>query len=276
LYRNCDLFWINSLHEGFCVPAVEAMAFGLPILSSTYGALPETCGDAAEYGHSVSDFAAKVVKLLSDDHARCALGSKGRERYEQRFGGAGLRNHFLAMFDELLGSLAKPVPAASLPRDGYWFHLPDAEWLIDTAISVSGPLPVNALDGRERRADFVDWILRDAWRSSSEIAEYLTGRAFMEYASDIEVPVGGRYLSARQRLIWKFHRFASCRFDLQNGQAVADYMQWFNREATGLYGLMPGELEVERATTSDFPVINVKPRLAGPVDLLPNESRAFQ
>lgn len=37
LYRNADIYLTTSLHEGFCVPAVEAMAFGVPIVSSHWG-----------------------------------------------------------------------------------------------------------------------------------------------------------------------------------------------------------------------------------------------
>ncbi len=47
LYRTADVFVYPSLHEGFGLPPVEAMACGCPVISSTCGALGEIVGDAA-------------------------------------------------------------------------------------------------------------------------------------------------------------------------------------------------------------------------------------
>lgn len=43
-YRVADLFVCMSEHEGFCVPLVEAMNFGLPIVAYNSSAVPETLG----------------------------------------------------------------------------------------------------------------------------------------------------------------------------------------------------------------------------------------
>ncbi len=45
-YRSADVLVMPSRHEGFCVPVVEAMASGLPVVASRSAALPETVGDA--------------------------------------------------------------------------------------------------------------------------------------------------------------------------------------------------------------------------------------
>ncbi len=45
LYRASDYFVCLSEHEGFCVPLVEAMFFGLPIIANRSTAIPETLGD---------------------------------------------------------------------------------------------------------------------------------------------------------------------------------------------------------------------------------------
>ena len=45
-YRWADVYVSLSEHEGFCVPLVEAMATGVPVLAYAAGAVPETLGGA--------------------------------------------------------------------------------------------------------------------------------------------------------------------------------------------------------------------------------------
>ncbi len=44
--RAADVFVTLTGHEGFCLPVVEAMRFGTPVLARAVGALPETVGNA--------------------------------------------------------------------------------------------------------------------------------------------------------------------------------------------------------------------------------------
>lgn len=43
-YESADLYLCTSAHEGFCVPLLEAMYCGIPIVASNAGAIPETLG----------------------------------------------------------------------------------------------------------------------------------------------------------------------------------------------------------------------------------------
>jgi glycosyltransferase involved in cell wall biosynthesis len=45
-YRSADVFVMPSRHEGFCIPVIEALACGLPVVAARAGALPETVADA--------------------------------------------------------------------------------------------------------------------------------------------------------------------------------------------------------------------------------------
>ena len=51
-YRCASMFWCFSEHEGFCVPLIEACAFGLPVVARTEGAVAETLADAGLLLHT--------------------------------------------------------------------------------------------------------------------------------------------------------------------------------------------------------------------------------
>ena len=66
-YAEADVLVVTSEHEGFCVPVVEAMATGLPVVAFDQGAVPEVLGGA---GSLVSDkdpyaLAASIGALLA-------------------------------------------------------------------------------------------------------------------------------------------------------------------------------------------------------------------
>ena len=73
---------IPSLEEGFGLPALEAMAVGLPVIASRRGALPEVVGDAGILVDPFDDvaFAAAIDALLADPQRRAAHADLGVER----------------------------------------------------------------------------------------------------------------------------------------------------------------------------------------------------
>ena len=90
LYAEADAAVVPSLYEGFSLPAVEAMACGLPLVATTAGALPEVVGPDREAALLVppgdADALARgIVTLLADAPLRRRLGDRGRARVLERF-----------------------------------------------------------------------------------------------------------------------------------------------------------------------------------------------
>jgi len=85
LYGEAEIACVPSLYEGFSLPAVEAMACGVPVVATTGGAVPEVVGTDGETGLLVppgdpSALAAGIVRALDDPALRARLGAAGRER----------------------------------------------------------------------------------------------------------------------------------------------------------------------------------------------------
>jgi glycosyltransferase involved in cell wall biosynthesis len=82
LYRGARMLLFASLCEGFGFPALEAMAYGTPVLASTAPALVEVTGDAALHARADDhlDLVAHMRRLDSDDALRARLVAAGRRR----------------------------------------------------------------------------------------------------------------------------------------------------------------------------------------------------
>lgn len=90
LYGEAEVAAVPSLYEGFSLPAIEAMACGVPIVATTGGALPEVVGRDGETGLLVppgdpSALAVALLRALGDPALRSRLGSAGRTRVLEHF-----------------------------------------------------------------------------------------------------------------------------------------------------------------------------------------------
>ncbi|MDP2807617.1 MAG: glycosyltransferase family 1 protein, partial [bacterium] len=89
LYTGAKTFVFPSLAEGFGMPPLEAMSYGIPVAASNASCLPEILGDAPCYfdPYSVDDMAAKLVISCTKDAWRAQAIQKGHRvaaRYDWR------------------------------------------------------------------------------------------------------------------------------------------------------------------------------------------------
>lgn len=80
LYRSAALFVFPSKHEGFGLPALEAMACGAIVIGADNTSIPEVigCEEALFDAHSPSSIAAKIREVLENPALRARLQSHGR------------------------------------------------------------------------------------------------------------------------------------------------------------------------------------------------------
>jgi glycosyltransferase involved in cell wall biosynthesis len=84
-YRGALGFLFPSLYEGFGLPPLEALACGVPVLTSNVCAIPEVMGDAAILVNpvDVEEIAEGIRRLVQDSTLRLQLCERGLQRASQ-------------------------------------------------------------------------------------------------------------------------------------------------------------------------------------------------
>ena len=132
LYRCADAFVCLSEHEGFGMPLIEAMAFGVPVLARSSGNIPYTLGSGGilltdRNPQAVAD---AIVLLANEPGLRRQLLHRQKESLA-RFEAAKLQQH---LFDYLcrLG-VQLPAPLSALATT----TIADAAWRVEGPIQGS-------------------------------------------------------------------------------------------------------------------------------------------
>lgn len=120
LYRNGEVGIVvlpsvdlsNGLHEGIPVCLIEAMAHGVPVVSTTTGGIPELLRDGAGVLVSPKDSAAladAIERLLGDENLRNQISEAGHRRVEQEYG-------VESVVSALLGHISKSISSYTRQR----------------------------------------------------------------------------------------------------------------------------------------------------------------
>jgi len=105
LYRYAKVFVFPSLYEGFGLPPLEAMAYGIPVIVSNIPVLKEICGNAAYFvdPYSSESIAQGIYKVLYDDNLKESLIEKGKKRIND-FNSDKLINQYIKVYEETLNA----------------------------------------------------------------------------------------------------------------------------------------------------------------------------
>jgi glycosyltransferase involved in cell wall biosynthesis len=113
-YRKAGIVLVPSLWpENFGYAVVEAMGYGLPVLASNVGGIPEIVDNGITgqlYDPDASEQLISALRALAGDATlRQRLGRAARERVERKFTWASTGPRYLALYEELARVPARSV-----------------------------------------------------------------------------------------------------------------------------------------------------------------------
>jgi glycosyltransferase involved in cell wall biosynthesis len=118
LLQTLDVFVLPSHQEGLCIAALEAMACGLPVVSTRCGGpeefvIPGVSGELVE--SRPESVAAAVKRLIKDESERAALSSSARRLVEERYSAKRARSIFTQEFRRAFP--AAPWASSAAPEE---------------------------------------------------------------------------------------------------------------------------------------------------------------
>ncbi len=131
LYRSCDALVMPYRAEGFCMPIAEAMATGLPVIATGFGACLDFCDDETTYLVPAEEFGAvigylpppaieytmaepdvvalaRILKYVHDNPAEAReKGARGRRRILEGYTWKHVADQYVARLQELAGRVPR-------------------------------------------------------------------------------------------------------------------------------------------------------------------------
>jgi glycosyltransferase EpsD len=112
-YAALDAFVFPSEFEGLGTALQAAMAYGLPVISTTRGALGEVVEDgrtAIVADPDAKSFAEAMVGLLADPELQKRFGEAGRIEVTERFSADRMVENTLALYEQVIGTVSYKIP----------------------------------------------------------------------------------------------------------------------------------------------------------------------
>lgn len=102
IYSLCTLFLYPSLRESFGIPLLEAMACGVPVITSNTSSMPEIAGDAALIvdPFKPEEITEAMIKLTTGETVRNDLVRKGIPQ-AAKFSWRAMAEHVLSIYQEI-------------------------------------------------------------------------------------------------------------------------------------------------------------------------------
>jgi glycosyltransferase involved in cell wall biosynthesis len=115
-YQKADIFAIATHYEGFCIPIIEAMAAGIPVVASRVDPIPEILNGAGITVENTPEaFHQAIDQLLKDPDLLRDLSRRGRERARD-FDSHRWDAREASVYGELIGLSVPRVPEAVAAR----------------------------------------------------------------------------------------------------------------------------------------------------------------
>lgn len=103
IYQQAALFVYPSVYEGFGIPIIEALASGVPVITSQGGCFPEAGGPSSCYIEpgNIEDLAFQIETILTDKPHKAIMIQKGIE-YVKRFRGKETADQLNTLYLDLI------------------------------------------------------------------------------------------------------------------------------------------------------------------------------
>ncbi|WP_203296457.1 glycosyltransferase family 4 protein [Luteirhabdus pelagi] len=104
-FRSADIFVLYSYLDCFPLVVLEAMQFGLPVVASPEGGIPDMVTEGKTGylvpHHAPEKLADSLQTLIENKNLRKKLGEKGRERFSEKFTMNAFENRFADIMDRI-------------------------------------------------------------------------------------------------------------------------------------------------------------------------------
>lgn len=106
IYKACDVMALPSLSEGLPNVILEAMAFGVPVVASQVGGVPEIIDHGINglliESASSTNLAQALIKLANDPHLAKKLAQQARLDVQHRFDADIQTKRLMTLYHEVI------------------------------------------------------------------------------------------------------------------------------------------------------------------------------